>query len=344
MSLSAAFSAVLSAIVVAVSASAQSATLIELPMLPPPAGWSVSPHVAGINATGDVAGTVYFTYRACTHCPSQSITRSFLVSNGGVAQIGPDGFSITAINDSGQIVGNLRNPVDGLTYPYLYEAGILTPLSATPGSVQDINNLGEVTYLPGMNDWGIVTAMMSDGEHGTHAFKYRGAFPTNDLTCAVTNDYECMTGYTTGFDFVADINNGSTVAEAMAVGGDRNNPWSSSYGRQQAFVGYRGQTTYLSAGFTAAALSVNDNGVVVGFDDGKAIAWLPRIPGTWSERSIDSLANDPSWVCREADAVNNSGLVAGTGLHDGVSAVFLATLDRQRLGPGHQAPSHLARH
>lgn len=317
-------------------ATAQSAAILELPMLQGPAGYSVSPHVVHINALGEVVGTVYFTYRACSHCPTQSVIRSFLVSNGVVSQVGPDGFLITASNDLGDIVGNLRNPADGSTYPYLVQGGALVPLSTTPGTVLDINNHGEVSYLPALNDQGFQAAMMSDGEHGTHAFKYRNTFPTNDLTCGVpTPDYECMTGYSTGFDFVADINNGATIADAMAVGGDRDNPFSSSYGRQHAFVGYRGHTTYLSAGFTAAALSVNDNGVIVGYDDGAATVWLPRSSGTWNQFSLNALIDDPSWNCREADAVNDSGLVAGTGTHFGAPAAFLVTLRRQHSGPGY---------
>ncbi len=311
-------------VALALPVGAQNGVLLELPLLPTPAGFSVNPHVAHINAVGEVVGTIYFTRKPCSSCPTQTITRSFLVSNGVATQIGPDGFTITASNDLGDIVGNLRNPMDALLYPFLVRGGVLIPLSATSGSVQDINNLGEVSYLPALNDWGFQAAMESDGEHGNHAFKFIGSLPLDDLSCAtVSPDYECMTGYNTGFDFVTDINDGATIAEAMAVGGDRDNPWYSSYGRQHAFVGYRGQTTNLSAGFTAAALSVNNHGVIAGYDDGQAVLWLPTHPGGWREATVASLAGDPSWVCREAAAVNDAGLVAGSGTHGGLAALFL---------------------
>lgn len=303
---------------------AGAATITELPLLPTPAGYSATPHVAHINSSGEVVGTIYFTRKPCPRCPTVSIIRSFLIANGIATQVGPDGFVITSSNDAGDIVGNLRNPADALNYPYIVQAGVLTPLSATPGSVLDINNAAQVTYLPAINDHGLFAAMLSDNEHGNHAFKFTGTVPLSDLTCpGPSPDYECMTGYNTGFDFVTDINNGATIADAMAVGGDRDNPWSSSYGMQHAFVGYQGQTTYLSAGFTAAALSVNDNGLIAGYDDGAAIVWLPSGPGTWSETSVASLVNDPAWTFREADAVNNANMVAGVGSHNGSPAVFL---------------------
>lgn len=303
---------------------ADATTITELPLLPTPAGYSAAPYVAHINSSGEVVGTIYFTRKPCPRCPTVSIIRSFLVANGIATQVGPDGFVITSSNDAGAIVGNLRNPADALNYPYIVQAGVLTPLSATPGSVLDINSAGQVTYLPALNDHGLFAAMLSDNEHGNHAFKFTGTVPLTDLTCtAPSSDYECMTGYNTGFDFVTDMNNGATIADAMAVGGDRDNPWSSSYGMQHAFVGYQGQTTYLSAGFTAAALSVNDAGVIAGYDDGAAVLWLPAGPGAWSEVTVASLANDPAWVFREARAVNNAGLVAGGGTHNGVAAAFL---------------------
>ncbi len=327
--------AALFALAAGVPAAAQTAVLFDLPLLPTPVGFSVSPHVVSINAAGDVVGTIYFSRKPCLHCPTQTITRSFLVSNGVATQSGPDGFVISASNDLGDIVGNLRDPADSLLYPYLIHGGVFTQLSTAPATVMDINNLGEVSYLPAISDWGFQAAMMSDGEHGLHAFKFAGTLPTNDLSCGTPSpDYECMTGYSTGFDFVTDINNGTTIADAMAVGGDRDNPWSSSYGRQHAFVGYRGQTTLLSAGFTAAAQSVNDHGVIAGYDDGLAVLWLPTSAGAWREVSVASLVNDATWVCREADAVNNAGLVAGIGTHNGFAAAFLLALSPRRPVPG----------
>jgi hypothetical protein len=303
--------------------SARTATVVELPMLPAPAHFSAAAYPAHINASGDIVGTVYFTYKPCPRCPAQSVTRSFLVSGGLVSQVGPDGFVIATNNDAGTIVGNLRNPADGLSYPYSFQGGVLSPLDTLPRSVLDLNNAGIASFGPYLNDRGIMAAMLSDLEHGMHAFKYDSLLQVNDLSCSIpAPDYECITGYNTGFDYLHDINNGLTVADAMAVGEDRDNPFSSSYGMQHAFVGFRGQTTYLSTGFTAAALAVNDLGVIVGYDNGQAVVWQPAGEGLWNEVTVASLANDPVWTFTDARSVNNSGVIVGRGTHNGVPAVY----------------------
>lgn len=303
---------------------AQTPQILELPRLPAPDGYSTALQVVDMNEAGEIVGNVTFSRRPCPSCPATYVRRAWIVSNGAATQVGPDSFQIVAINDAGDILGNLRNPADALLYPYLVHDGVLTPLSTTAATAVDLNDAGDVSYGPRINDWGVFGAMQSDGEHGLRAFKYSGTFPTNDLNCSMPSPlYECVTGYSTGFDFVANLNDGTTVQDAMLVGGDRDNPWSSSYGRQHAYVGYQGQTTYLSAGFTAASLAVNDTGLIVGYDDGKAIVWTRTGPHTWREDRVNDLIGDATWNCTTATAVNNSNWVAGSGTHSGNAAAFL---------------------
>lgn len=319
-------------LLLAAATAAHAATVTELPMLPAPTSpyppaFTAAPRPVHINAGGDVLGTVTFTRKACGSCTAQTIRRSFLVSNGVATQEGIDEFIASDMNDAGEIVGNWRDTWGtGATWAYRIDAGAMVPLDTVPHSVIDVNNRGEVSFGPYFNDHGVQAALMSDTEHGTHVFKWAGEFPANDVSCSVPSQlYECVTGMTTGFDAVHALNDGATPAEAMAVGEDRDNPWSSSYGRQHAFVGWQGVTTDLSSGFTAAALAVNDAGLIVGYDDGQAVLWAPDAAGGWSEHTVASLVNDPSWTFRQATTVNDAGVVAGWGTHDGAPAMFLLT-------------------
>lgn len=318
------------------------ATVTELPLLPTPAGFTAAPWVAHVNSNGDVAGLLTFTRKPCLHCAVQTIHRSFLVTGGNVTPIGPDGFMIVSANDAGTIVGNLYDLASGSNYAYRYQDGSLTPLDTVPRNVVDLTEGGLVSFGGYVNDHGVVAGLASDGEHATHVYKWVDGFSLTDMVCSVPSpEYECVTGGTTGYDAVHDLNSGATPGEAMVVGEDRDNPWYSSYGMQHAFVGWRGQTSNLSSGFTAAALAVNDFGEIAGYDDGQAVVWMRTGDGTWTEQTIASLVNDPAWTFSRATALNNPGVVAGVGLHNGVPAAFVMTPAATAVG-GSPSPHALA--
>ncbi len=258
-----------------------------------------------------------------------------MVSGGVATQVGPDDYIAVTSNDAGDILFNWYDPwITAANWAFLYHDGVMAPLDTVPHLGVDLTNAGTVSFGPFINDHGVVAAMASDNEHGNHAFKWADGTPLLDFNCtAPTPEFECMTGYDTGFDRLHDLNDGTTVADAMAVGEDRNNPWSSSYGQQSAFVGWRGRTTYLSSGFTAAALAVNDNGLIVGYDDGQAVLWVPDGREGWTEHTIASLANDPSWTFSSATSVNLAGVVVGYGTHGGVPAMFQLTDGLVAVGP-----------
>lgn len=312
-----------------IASAARAAVVTELPMLPTPTAayapaYTPAPRPVHINASGQIVGSVTFTRRPCARCAVQSIRRSFVIENGVATQLGIDDFIVVTNNDAGEIVGNWRDTWGtGATYAYRVVAGELVPLDTLPAVVVDLNNVGDLSYGAHINDHNISAAMMSDGEHGRHAFKFLQGAVATDLACPSTDpNFECVTGYDTGFDALHDINDGATVADAMAVGEDRNNPFSSSYGPQYAFVGWHGQMTYLSSGFTAAALAVNNLGQIVGYDNGQATVWQPDGAGGWTEYTVASLANDPSWVFSQATSVNDEGVIVGWGTHNGVPAMW----------------------
>ncbi len=324
---------------------ATAATVTELPGLPiPPATnppYSATWRPVHINASGNVVGTVVFSRKPCPRCAAVVVRRSFQVVNGITTQVGPDDYIAVTSNDADDIAFNWYDPwITGANWAFLYHDGVMTPLDTIPHVVVDLTNLGQVSYGPFINDHGVIASMASDNEHGNHAFKYAAGVPMLDLNCSAPSpEFECMTGYDTGFDRLHDLNDGATVADAMAVGEDRGNPWSSSIGPQAAFVGWQGHTTYLSSGYTAAALAVNDHGLIVGYDDGQAVLWAPTGFGEWTEHTVASLANDPSWTFSQATSVNDAGEVVGVGTHNGVAAMFrlsggLVAAEAPRAGAG----------
>lgn len=66
------------------------------------------------------------------------------------------------------------------------------------------------------------------------------------------------------------------------------------------------------------ARAINNQGMVVGTSDDRAFLW----DGT-QMIDLNDAVNDPSWVLRSANGINESGQIVGFGTHNGLPAAFM---------------------
>ncbi|RUL87207.1 hypothetical protein [Tautonia sociabilis] len=257
------------------------------------AGASGSSRGQGVNSAGVVVGTS--DYRSGT-------TRAFRAENGGMVDLGtlPGGSwsEAVAINEAGAIAGT-GNRGDGRTVAFrIASDGTFEDLGLLFGGsfsqAFDINDLGQVVGLA-RDRWGIARAFIADDQ----GIRYAGTLPGGGASTAtaINND-----GLITGFSV-------------------------DSSGSEMAFVGRPGQLAALGVlpgGRSSYGLDINQLGQVVGqvaFTGGSR-AFL------WTEEDgmldLNGLIDPGSgWRLQVASAINDSGLIVGTGTYHGTTRAFL---------------------
>jgi probable HAF family extracellular repeat protein len=209
-------------------------------------GDQMSSVAAGLNDKDQVTGTI------ASSTSSSYTAHAFLYSSGAMSDLGvPPGGTVSgasAINNSGQIVGNASFNSSGASYAFLYSAGSWSNLGVFQGAQSPpasslalgVNNSGQVT--------GACGACTTPGNFNEYAFLYSNGVMANLGT---------LSGYQSSF--ATGINNKGEV-----VG------WSGNgFGQYHAFL-YSGGAmkdlgTLQGPSGSSGAYAINDAGTVVGW-------------------------------------------------------------------------------
>lgn len=310
------------------------------------------PYPTGINDAGTVAGL----YRECLTGPSRAFRWT---PESGLDELWlPSGSPGAAfdINEAGQIVGSFdRSDDDQGSIPYVFADGIAQSLDPPSGAYESaglaVNNAGHVagrwSTIPGspnqfavvwrdgevidlmpdlgapvavpgdINDRGQVTGWMGQSISDNHAFIWHNG---------VVTDLGAIPGGMTGSGNA--INNRSQVAV---------------YGRMDVDGGYvfrsflweRDTWTDLGVlpGFEwTQAKDINEAGVIVGRcsfgSGGGAFVWHA---GTMTDLN-DLIAWDSALILTSANAINNNGQIAGSGVMNGRDVGVILTPVQAPLG------------
>jgi probable HAF family extracellular repeat protein len=213
-------------------------------------------------------------------------TRAFLRSKGGTTDITSGNFTYArAINDLGQVVG------DAASYNgFVYENETMTNLGITTGTNVEVYGINAHRQIVGGDPYAV----------NGHAFLYDNGV-TTDLgsiggftksSANAINDSGQVAGSADGHAFLYDH---GTFAIAGTFGGQE-----------------------------SIAQGINNNGQVVGIADttsGDSHAFLYR-NGMMTD--LNSLIDPTSgWALTDARAINDSGWIVGSGLHNGDNHAFL---------------------
>jgi probable HAF family extracellular repeat protein len=242
-----------------------------------------------INSSGTIAGYAD---------NSSGRLRAFRLAGAGpmedLGSFGGTGGVALDVNDSGTVVGYAYNPSSD-NRPFRYVgSGPMEDLGTLGGSDADANAI---------NNLGVIVGESSLSGGGTRAFRYTGSGPMDNLgtlggnsTAQAINDAGTIVGYfffSGGFHAFRYSGSGP-MQDLGTLGGTS----SAAYDiNDQGFIaGY----AYSAPGVFPAALWRPD-GSIVNLD-----AWLDSVNPTEGAR----------WRLDSAQAINNSGLIAGYGLFD----------------------------
>jgi probable HAF family extracellular repeat protein len=311
----------------------------ELPSLPE----SVSTDPRAVNAAGQVAGTAIF------HPPKNAGNHAVLWKKEGPQDLGTLGGPAShglGINDAGHVVG--FSSVGGGPKPairaFLWVDGKRTDLGALPGGsnsrAADINNAGEIAGdadAPGAGAravaWrnGRLRELPTLGGLSCAAFAInnKGAIageaqlPGNRALHAVLwedgsiKDLGTLGGQ---FSTAQDLNDEGAVVGYSAISAESN--------RMHAFVYEAGRMTDLGtlpSANNSYALGINRRGEIVGqaeLPGGtglRAVIWLDD-----KLRDLNSLIpSDSGWTLLSARAINDGGIIVGTGLLKGEPRAYI---------------------
>src|SRR6266511_1167800 len=265
-----------------------------------------------------------------------------------VRDLGNLGGTITAaadVNALGQVVG-FSMTTDGFLHAFLWSKGKMTDLGTLGG---------QSSYATGINDAGVVVGYSQlAGSQDSHAFLWRKGRGMRDLGtlggaqsfATDVNDLGLVVGR--AFDATQTPHGFAwTAARGMRqLAGD---PFSTAGAAGAGADGTIGTGSGLARGFfrrtgsaaqafgapgqiqNSEAYAVNNARRTVGiaYNDpfGASYGWLARSPGGRMQLLAD-LTKSPGWSFNSPAAINDLGLIAGTGQKDGLPSGFLLTPDR----------------
>jgi probable HAF family extracellular repeat protein len=285
------FVAVIGVLMIATSVAVADYTITDLGVI---SGFTRS-QAFGINDAGQVVGASDLQIRV-------DVPHAFIWQNGTMTDLGLGNFRLAyGINGSGQVVGEVP--------AFLWQNGTRTDLG--PGAAYGINASGQIVGTSGSNAvlWqnGAMTTLGTGVAYGINASGQIVGFSGSN---AVLWQNGAMTTLGTGAAY--GIN-----AFGQIVG-------SSNGG---AVLWQNGTMTNLGSGFVANA--INASGQVVGgtapfglYDPGgRAFLWQN---GTLTD--LDQLIpGNSGWTITNADAINDTGQIVGSGVHNGRQRAFLLT-------------------
>jgi probable HAF family extracellular repeat protein len=257
-------------------------SLTPLPL--PSAPYNFEAYAAGINSLGQVAGTagtVDYVGPPGTFAPN---THAFVYSNGSITDLGTLGgpySTASAINDSGQVVGQSSTAGNSADHAFLWSGGTMTDLGTLGGST---------SYAFGINNSGQIVGFADTSDGVGHAFLYANGVMTNLLPSA-------------DLDSVAlAINNEGLVVGRIQTLNTLN---------EQAFLYSDGVVTDIGtlAGSFTIPNAVNDLGQVVGY----AYVAGNENGFIYSNGVMQNLNDliDPAlgWTINDATGINDAGQI-----------------------------------
>ena len=304
-----------------------------------------------INNTGQVAGISNMTPSGW----SSTFKHGYLYSAGTMKDLGTLGGFISeaaGIGRLGHVVGNsLTN--SGYAHAFVWTAGSMKDLGVLPGHYE--------SYAFGVNDSGYAVGYSTSGSTDEKAFVYSAGVMKNlgVLTggtrsrAAAINSLGHVVGYSTlsGYREHAFVHSDGTMKDLGTIGGnaagnsravDINDKGqiagTSTVGADlsvmHAFLYMNGSFQDLGtlAGYPFSyARGLNGNGHVVGF----AAATEDRFTGDQKRAFLyrdgrlldlnDAIAPGSAWTLLQANAINDSGAIVGTGKINGETRAFLLT-------------------
>lgn len=264
---------------------------------------------AAINNAGQVAG---FSITA------EGAIEAYVSSGGSMHSLGHlgGGFSqASAMNQSGNVVG--KSFTDSFEQrAFLYRDGTLTDLGTLGGSSSSAFDINDSNVIVG-------ESQLSNGE--TRGFIHANGTMTDLGTLGGT--------YSTAYN----INNAGQVIGRSRTAGDA---------QLNGFISSSGSMTDLGTlgGFSSTPAAINNRGQVVGQSeqaDGAARAFL------WQDGVMTDLntllPTDSGWVLDNAQFINDSGRIVGTGTYNNQPQWFILDLGGANNPPGAAAgPDQLA--
>ena len=249
----------------------------------------------GVNSMGTVVGysfdSTFSGYRAFVGDDSSIINIPTLAGGSNNAA--------TAISDSGVVLG-YSDTAGGAIIGFFYSDGSVTSLGTLPG--------GSTSVAIAVNSSGVIVGQADAADGSTHAVMWGG---WTAMWGGGWTDLGVLAGYQ------------SSRASAISSNGLIAGTLEDGSGGASAFLLRSGSMTdlgALSAGGTSRAYGVNSTGTVVGTSDGKAFYY----DGS-ALYDLNTLltATSSGWILTEADAINDSGQVAGVGYYNGDQHAFL---------------------
>jgi len=238
--------------------------------------------------------------------------------------LGGDSSAPLALNDQGTVVGWARN-ADGRLHPFRWRGGEMTDLGTLDqadggwgiaadvnshgtvagqsrrgaathavrweqGKITDLGTLGgDYSFATAINDLGAIVGSSTTADGSLHAFLWRAGRMT-DLGVPGTGEV-----------FAEDINNRGQVVGWRAPGDD---------GPSAAYLWQRGTVTFLpGTRYGGQARSINERGEIVGAVFLAESSQAAR----WRQTRLELIGNLPGGNAGGATAVNDVGLILGSG-------------------------------
>jgi len=246
-----------------------------------------------------------------------------------------------AVNNREQAVGMSGNPFP-VSNPVIWNAGTVEALPLPDGII------GGMAF--GINNHGTVVGGVMSESGAVRAIVWQDGIPTllshgvgnnaTDSWCYTVNDHGMIVGEI-GTDAVVWIGGEPVLIEGFGGASGHANSINNrgqvvgfaltAEGDLHAFLWEDGERVDLSEGEDySSAIAINNRGQIVGAAGtgnllGNAVLWE-------NGRRISLGSTIPAgsdWVLIEADSINDRGQIAGIGLHNGQSRVFLLTPNRR---------------
>lgn len=299
----------------------------------------VSSNANAINQSGHVVGSSQLA-NGNSHAFFYDGTMHDLGTVGGPLSFG------YGINDNDKVVGDSA-AVNSAQRGFVTNGPILQPLGVLGGGSF------ATSHAYGINDFGFVTGTSATGGPGEHAFLYDGSSMHDLGTLGGVHSYGMAisnSGQVTGYAHVslattishAFLYNGMTMQDIGTLGGDN------SFGFAINSNGHvTGKSDNVSGSGTSHAFlfdgsSMVDLGALGPFSEGRGINSFDHVVGStvlpnFTVRAFiydssngmrdlnDLISPNTGWVLKNANGINDSGWITGTGTINGLEHAFLLT-------------------
>ena len=268
-------------------------------------------HGYGINNKGQVTGSSFYA-------GGSSIEHAFLYSDGTMQDLGvlegidSSSFSFGyGINNKGQVTGTALFTGHSDNHAFIYSGG----------TMRDLGTLGASSAGLGINDKGQVAGVFfSAPDSVAHAFLYSegtmkalGTLGGRDSSATGINEK----GQVVGYSSLA----GNTVSHAFLYTNDN------THHDRRRHHGGRTMQDLGTLGGNSSAAGINDKGQVVGTSQITISVSHAFLYSDDTMQDLNDLVDDSGagWVIYQANAINNEGQIAGSGVINGLGHAILLT-------------------